>query len=298
MSNTLKAVLLLNIAGLFWGGNMILGHYLKDYFGPWSIVSTRLLIGGAIFLILLIKSGELKKIRDITNWRIIIALAITGVIAFQFLIYYGLRLTTSTNGGLINSLTPLLTAIVVGIYFKEKLTYQHWLAAMVTVLGLAFILSEGQLSNLMVLEFNLGDLFILAAVCSWVAYSIIAKVAMRELTPLLITSLGVLISLVVVVPLGLWETQYVQEPTLTLQSMLAVLFISTGPTVLSLLFWNKGVLLIGPARASLFLNTVPVYIIVINALFLDVMPQQYQLVGMLLIFAGSFYAGFKTSKPT
>jgi len=76
-----------------------------------------------------------------------------------------------------------------------------------------------------------------------------------------------------------------------------VLFISIGPTVLSLLFWNKGVHLIGPARASLFLNTVPVYIIVINALFLDIMPEQYQLMGMLLIFVGSFYAGFKSSKP-
>lgn len=297
MNNTLKALLLLNAASLLWGGNMILGRYLKDYLGPWSIVTTRLVIGGGIFLILLIKSGELKKIREITQWRTIIALAITGVVGFQALIYYGLRLTTSTNGGLINSLTPLLTAIAVGIYFKEKLTYQHWIAALVTVFGLAFILSEGQLSNLLLLEFNLGDLLILAAVFSWVAYSIIAKVAMKELTPLLITSLGVIISLIVVVPLGFWETQYILPPIFTLNSILAVLFISLGPTVLSLLFWNKGVQLIGPARASLFLNTVPVYIIVINALFLDIMPEQYQLMGMLLIFAGSFYAGFKTPKP-
>lgn len=297
MNNTLKALLLLNAASLLWGGNMILGRYLKDYLGPWSIVTTRLVIGGGIFLILLIKSGELKKIREITQWRTIIALAITGVVGFQALIYYGLRLTTSTNGGLINSLTPLLTAIAVGIYFKEKLTYQHWIAALVTVFGLAFILSEGQLSNLLLLEFNLGDLLILAAVFSWVAYSIIAKVAMKELTPLLITSLGVIISLIVVVPLGFWETQYILPPIFTLNSILAVLFISLGPTVLSLLFWNKGVQLIGPARASLFLNTVPVYIIVINALFLDIMPEQYQLMGMLLIFAGSFYAGFKAPKP-
>lgn len=276
---------------------MILGRYLKDYLGPWSIVTTRLVIGGGIFLILLIKSGELKKVREVSDWRTIILLAITGVIAFQSLIYYGLRLTTSTNGGLINSLTPLLTAIAVGVYFKEKLTYQHWLAAVVTILGLAFILSEGQLSNLLLLEFNLGDLLILAAVLSWVGYSLIAKVAMQQLSPLLITSLGVIISLIVVAPLGLIETLYVHPPVFTLNSVLAVLFISIGPTVLSLLFWNKGVHLIGPARASLFLNTVPVYIIAINALFLDIMPEQYQLMGMLLIFAGSFYAGFKSPKP-
>jgi drug/metabolite transporter (DMT)-like permease len=38
---------------------------------------------------------------------------------------------------------------------------------------------------------------------------------------------------------------------------------------------------------------VPVYIIIINAVFLGVMPYQYQIVGMVMIFAGSFYAGLR-----
>ncbi len=102
--------MLLNTAGLLWGGNMILGHYLADFIGPWSIISTRLLIGGSIFLLLLMQTGEIKKIKHIANWRVVIVLAITGVIGFQSLLYYGLRLTTATNAGLLNSLTPLLTA--------------------------------------------------------------------------------------------------------------------------------------------------------------------------------------------
>lgn len=294
-SDTVKAIFLLNIAGLLWGGNMILGHYLKDYLGPWSIISTRLVIGGSIFILLLMHSGELKKIRRITNWWVMIALAITGVIGFQSFLYFGLRLTTSTNAGLINSLAPLLMALVAGIYFKEKLSYQHWIAAMVTVFGLAFILSEGRLSNLLLLEFNWGDIYILAAVFSWVVYSIIGKQTMKTLSPLLMTSLGVLISLVIVLPLGFVEANYYQPPIITTTTFLAMLFISTGPTVLSLLFWNKGMHLIGPARASLFLNTVPVYIIIINAVFLDIMPYQYQWIGMALIFAGSFYASLRPS---
>jgi drug/metabolite transporter (DMT)-like permease len=292
-SDTVKAIFLLNTADLLWGGNMILGHYLKDYLGPWSIISTRLVIGGSIFILLLMHSGELKKIRHITNWWVMIALAVTGVIGFQSFLYFGLRLTTSTNGGLINSLTPLLTALMAGIYFKEKLSYQHWIAAMVTVFGLAFILSEGRLSNLLLLEFNWGDIYILAAVFSWVVYSIIGKQAMRTLSPLPMTALGVLLSLVIVLPLGVIEANYYQPPIITTTTFLAMLFISTGPTVLSLLFWNKGMHLIGPARASLFLNTVPVYIIIINAVFLDIMPYQYQWVGMALIFAGSFYASLR-----
>ncbi len=285
--------MLLNTAGLLWGGNMILGHYLADFIGPWSIISTRLLIGGSIFLLLLMQTGEIKKIKHIANWRVVIVLAITGVIGFQSLLYYGLRLTTATNAGLLNSLTPLLTAFLAAAFLKEKLNYHHWLAAVVTILGLVFILSEGDLGNLLSLNFNAGDLLVLAALVSWVAYSLIAKKAMMRMSPLLITSLGVLLSLIAVVPLGIYEAMVVQTPNVTESVFWALMFISVGPTVLSLLFWNKGMKIIGPSRASLFLNTVPVYIIIINAVFLGVMPYQYQIVGMVMIFAGSFYAGLR-----
>jgi drug/metabolite transporter (DMT)-like permease len=297
-NETFKAVMLLNTAGMLWGGNMILGRYLADFIGPWSIISTRLVIGGSIFVLLLMQAGEIKKIKHITNWWIVIALAITGVIGFQALLYYGLRLTTATNAGLLNSLTPLLTAFLAAAFLKEKLNYHHWIAAVVTIFGLVFILSEGDLSNLLRLKFNAGDLLVLAAMVSWVAYSLIAKRAMMGMSPLLITALGVLVSLVVVIPLGVIEASYIQTPVITNNALLALLFISIGPTVLSLLFWNKGMKIIGPSRASLFLNTVPVYIIIINAVFLGVMPYQYQIVGMLLIFAGSFYAGLRKPVPS
>ncbi len=285
--------MLLNTAGLLWGGNMILGHYLADFIGPWSIISTRLLIGGSIFVLLLMQTGEIKKIKHIANWWVVIALAITGVIGFQSLLYYGLRLTTATNAGLLNSLTPLLTAFLAAAFLKEKLNYHHWLAAVVTIFGLVFILSEGDLGNLLSLNFNAGDLLVLAALVSWVAYSLIAKKAMMRMSPLLITSLGVLLSLIAVIPLGIYEAMVVQTPNVTENAFWALMFISVGPTVLSLLFWNKGMKIIGPSRASLFLNTVPVYIIIINAVFLGVMPYQYQIVGMVMIFAGSFYAGLR-----
>jgi drug/metabolite transporter (DMT)-like permease len=209
-----------------------------------------------------------------------------------------LRLTTATNAGLLNSLTPLLTAFLAAAFLKERLTYHHWLAAVVTIFGLVFILSKGNLSHLLQLNFNAGDLLILAAMLSWVIYSLIAKNAMTDMSPLFITASGVLLSLVVVIPLGINEVQSIQSPIMTTNVMWSLAFISVGPTVLSLLFWNKGMKVIGPSRASLFLNTVPVYIIIINAVFLNVMPEQYQLLGMVLIFVGSFYSGLRKQPIT
>ncbi len=297
-NETLKAIVLLNIAGLLWGGNMMLGQYLAAFLGPWSIISTRLVIGGSIFILLLRHSGELQQIQGIKNWPLMAALALTGVVGFQACLYYGLRYTTATNAGLLNSLTPLLMAFFAAVLLKERLNYHHWVAAVVSIFGLVFILSEGQFSNLLLLNFNVGDLLILAGMVSWVVYSIMGKNAMVTMTPLFITAVGVLLSLVVVMPMSVFEVNYIQTPQITANVLWGLLFISIGPTVLSLLFWNKGMKIIGPSRASLFLNTVPVYIIIINALLFGVMPYVYQIIGMVLIFVGSFYAGYRAPTVT
>ena len=94
----------------------------------------------------------------------------------------------------------------------------------------------------------------------------------------------------IVVPLGLYEVNYLIKPVINTNVIMAAIFIGVGPTVLSLLLWNKGVMIIGPARASLFLNMVPIYVIVLSSYLLNETLYSYQIIGMVLIIGGSLYA--------
>ena len=62
----------------------------------------------------------------------------------------------------------------------------------------------------------------------------------------------------------------------------ALLAMSVGGGVLSYLFWNAGIAKLGPARAAIFLNLVPVAAMVIAA-FSDVPPNRAQLLGGALV---------------
>ncbi|WP_020161932.1 DMT family transporter [Cycloclasticus pugetii] len=287
---TIKALLYLNVASILWGGNVFFGSYLKDFLGPWSIMSVRMLIGSFIFLFLLHQAGHLKGVTRLLGWKEVFLIALSGTVAYQATVYFGLRYTTAINVGLINSLAPIAVAFAAAFYLKEKLGRQHWIAAFVSVIGLVFILSKGSMESLYALRFNKGDLFILGSIFIWAVYSIAAKLAMAKVTPLVVTALGILLSTFIVIPLGVYEANYLIKPIINAEVIMAVVFIGIGPTVLSLLFWNKGVMIIGPARASLFLNMVPIYVIVLSSLLLDEVLHDYQLIGMVLIIGGSLYA--------
>jgi len=287
---TIKALTYLNIASLLWGGNVFFGSYLKDYLGPWSIMSVRMVIGSLIFLFLLHQAGQLKGISRLLSWKEALLIAMSGTVAYQAFVYFGLRHTTAINVGLINSLAPIAVAFAAAFYLKENLGRQHWVAAAVSVIGLVFILSQGNLESLYALSFNKGDLFILGSIFIWAVYSVAAKLAMGKTSPLVVTALGILLATFIVLPLGLYEVNYLIKPVINTNVIMAVIFIGVGPTVLSLLLWNKGVMIIGPARASLFLNMVPIYVIVLSSYLLDETLYSYQIIGMVLIIGGSLYA--------
>ncbi len=285
--------MLLNAASILWAGNMILGRFLKDYIGPWSIMSVRLLVGGIIFIALLKMNGQLKDIRQITDWRLLIVMVLAGVVGYQALLYYGLHWTTSVNTSLISALIPLVTAFFAAIYLKEKLDFHHWIAACFSILGLFIVLGHGDLLNLYNMNFNIGDLLIFISVFFWAVYSVIGKKIMNRMSPFVVTAMGVILAMVIVFPFGIIEINYIQQAVWNEKVVASLIFISIGPTVLSFLFWNKGVQLIGPSRASLFLNTVPVYTIILSAFFQEDKLHLYHLLGLALIIGGSIYASVR-----
>ncbi|MBV1875681.1 MAG: DMT family transporter, partial [Cycloclasticus sp.] len=126
---TIKALAYLNIASILWGGNVFFGSYLKDYLGPWSIMSVRMVIGSLIFLFLLHQAGQLRGITRLLSWKEVLLVALSGTVAYQAFVYFGLRHTTAINVGLINSLAPIAVAFAAAFYLKENLGRQHWVAA-------------------------------------------------------------------------------------------------------------------------------------------------------------------------
>ncbi len=287
----LKAVFLLNLAGLFWAGNLISGSLLSNYVGPGFIVASRAVAGSVIFILVIRLGSQRDILSGVKSWPLLVLMSLSGVLGFQLLLYLGLRYTTPINAGLMNALTPLTTALLAAIFLREQLHRSQWLAAVITVVGVGWILSGGDLSVLLALDFNIGDLLMLLAVLSWSIYGIAGRRVMLTMSALETTAIGLFLSVIPALSLASVEGFFFIKPQLNALVVTVLTFVCIGPTVLSLFWWNRGVQLIGPSQAALYLNVIPVYAIVLAVLLLDAALSRSDMMGAALILGGSLYGG-------
>lgn len=198
-------------------------------------------------------------------WPVLIGMAVSGVLLFNSLVYLALSGTTSVNASLINSATPIFTLFIAAGLGAERLSVQRLTGAGIGVLGVAWIVSRGSLDVLLSLSFNRGDAVMLFAALLWAVYTVLGGRAMRELSPLVVTTVCALIALPVQLVAGGYELLSFAGGASELTSLftpviiIGVLYVGLAPSVVAFLTWNAGVARIGASRGAIFLNLVPLF---------------------------------------
>lgn len=230
------------------------------------------------------------------HWRLVLALGILGVTGFNTLVYFGLQTTTATNGVLMQSVNPIFIIALSSLLLGEFATRRQWIGIMLSLLGVLVILIQGQITNLLKLDFHAGDLIILLAVLDWSLYTVLLRKLPHELKGLPILGYTIAIGVLGILPLYLaeiiWTSRTMPFNAISISS---VLYVALFPSVLSYLFWNHGTQRIGANRAGQFAHVVPISGILIAVLLLGEQLHLYHLLGITLVAAGIVLANFKTS---
>ena len=103
-----------------------------------------------------------------------------------------------------------------------------------------------------------------------------------------VSLLAILILLGTLVSLPLFIVDLFQGRTIQYnqQVILGMLYISIFPSILSYMFWNKGIEMIGANRAGLFLNLVPILTAIMAYVFIDETISWYHYLGLLMVIGG------------
>ena len=158
--------------------------------------------------------------------------------------------------------------------------------------GAAMIVLRGDPSQLLALQLNRGDLWILAAVLSWASYTVALKWRPDGVSALALLGATVMIGVVALLPFYLWELLVLERSFALVQgNLLTLAYVAVFPSVLAYFFWNYGVEQIGAAKAGLFINLMPLFGMGLSMLFLGEQPAWFHLVGLLLVLSGIVLAG-------
>ena len=286
--------ILLIIATLLWGGNFVIGRAVTGDIEPITLALLRWCTAFIVFLPIAYRPLKQEWHKLKANFHIVIILAITGVAAFNTLVYIGVHYTTSINASLMNSSTPIIIYLLSFFFLKERLSKQQIIGTALSLIGVAFILSGGKLSTLLSFQFNKGDLIVLLAVACWAIYSLLIKQYASKLPGYSTFLVTIVLGILILLPFTIWERMHVASSIeWNLTTISAILYVGILASIVAFLSWNKGVVALGANRASIFLNFIPLFASIFAVLFIGESLQITQLIGGLAVIVGALIANRK-----
>jgi drug/metabolite transporter (DMT)-like permease len=280
--------LLLSLSALFWAGNWVVGRAMRHEMPPVAMSFWRWTL--ALLILLPFAAPELRRKWPVVraHWWQLMLLGALGAAAFNTLVYVGLQYTAATNGVLFNSVTPVLIILIASAFMREQLSWRQGAGVALSLAGVVAIVARGDAGALARLQFNIGDLWLMAAMVLWAVYTVILKLRPRELSAVAFLAAMLALSLPLLLPVYLWEWSARGGIALGLGTGAALAYYATLPSIVAYLFWNRGVAQVGPSRAGLFVHLMPVFGALLSVIFLGERLYGYHLAGALLIFGGIY----------
>jgi drug/metabolite transporter (DMT)-like permease len=279
----LSAYLWLFLPIVFWSSNFIVGKALVGKVPPWTLNAGRFVVATLILLPALLYRREWPAKR---LWPRLILMSLTGITAFNAVLYTGLKYTTAINATLVNATTPITTTLIAHFLISEEITRRRVIGIGLSFIGIASIVSRGSLPALLALNFNLGDLIVFCATSLWSFYIVSAKPLMRDLSPFVLTAVTTVIGTLFVIPIAALELSVTGADLFHREVIAAILYLGIFPSFLSFFLWNRSIRVFGPSRASLAYNTLPLFAVILAGIFLGETLKLYQLAGGAIIIAG------------
>jgi len=284
-------VLLLLLTSFLWGGNFVVGKSLVGHASPMTLTILRWGIA-IVFLLPIVWWKEKKLLPPRKAIFPLILMGITGVVLFNLFQFMALEKTSATNVGLISTLNTISIAIFSSIFLKERINLLQIFSILISFFGVILVISKGEINLLFSMKFNIGDLWMIIAVCIWGIYSVCSRWAMREASPMMSTLYSGIFGLIVIIPFNLTDFTLTQVNGSFISSILYTGIVST---VLCMVFWNIGVQKIGATSAGIFLNFNPIFTMILAFFLLNEKMTWIQGLGSMIVILGSFlFTYFKT----
>ncbi len=280
-----QAYLLLALTALMWGGNAIAGRLAVGEVSPMALTCLRWVIVVAVLLPLLGRQvvTEWPGIRS--RWLFTFFMGAFGFTAFNALFYAAAHHTSAVNLTIFQGAIPVLVLLGMALFFGARVIPLQVLGMIVTILGVVLVSVKADLEVLRTLALNIGDVWMLIACLFYAGYTL--GLRHRPAVPGLVffTAMAVVAFLTSLPLIGLEIAQgTVQWPTP--KGWVILLYVGLAPSLVSQVFFIRGVELIGPARAGLFVNLVPVFGALLAVMLLGEPFALYHALGLALVLGG------------
>jgi drug/metabolite transporter (DMT)-like permease len=284
-SASANPILLLVITTLIWSAHSIVGRLAVGQIGPMTLTCLRWAV--ALIPILIAARPSLRRdwpaLR--ARWVYLAVMGAAGYTVFVALFYVAAHRTSALNLSIIQGAIPALVLIGARVFLGVRFTALQALGALVTMLGVGVIAAQGDPRRLAALAFNSGDVMMVVAAVLYAGYTIGLRQRPHVSGVSMLAGMAVA-AFITSLPLVVWEIISGGFVWPTWGGFLALAFVALGPAFVAQLTYMRGVELIGPGRAGVFVNLVPVFGAIMAVVILGEPFARYHVLALLLVVGG------------
>ncbi|MFI5170742.1 MAG: DMT family transporter [Chitinophagales bacterium] len=299
MKSSPKAHLFILLANIIYGINYSIGKIVLESIPAFGIVLIRVTISMLIFWF--IHQVFIKERIEKTDRGKLLLASLFGVAVNQLLFFKGLSLTSEIHSALIMITTPIIVLLMAWIILKDRITILKTIGIIVGGSGVALLISSGA-KDIASPSNSLGDIFIMINASSYAVFLVITKPLMQKYAPLTIAKWIFIYGFFLVLPFGINDCMSIDLSALETPTILALIYVVLGATVLAYLFNMLGLNYGNPALVSIYIYTQPVIATIIAVLSGSDYISAEKIISSILVFSGvalvSFTGNVKPLKPT
>lgn len=277
--------LILTTVALLWAGNAIAGKMAAGHISPMLLTLVRWFLAT-----LIVAPFALPHVRR--DWPLIrprlVYLSLLGAVgfaSFNAIFYLAANSTTAINITIEQSAMPLVVFLANFILFRTRVAWLQIVGFAVTLVGVAVTTANGDLTTLLSLDLNRGDALMMLAVLFYGGYTVALrfKPPIHWLSTIFVLSFASLaISIVFAgIELALGLTRLPD-----LQGAAAALYTVIFPSLIAQSLYIRGVEMIGPNRANLFINLVPVFGALLAVVIVGEVLHPFHIVALACVLGG------------
>ncbi|MFA6512551.1 MAG: DMT family transporter [Patescibacteria group bacterium] len=260
---------MLIVVSLLWGIASPIIKFSLPHFPPVLFLTYRFLISAIIMIPVLLylepKSLHVLGHLSASSWFWLVVSGILGSTVQLTLLFWGLDLTTSVDGAVINAISPIFVAAAGFIFLKEHLTRNENIGLALATLGTGVIIFQPLLAGHTLFSGSfLGNLLVLLGTFAWVGYVILTKKQLNHrITPLFLTTNMFVVGFFVESIL-LFYTTTQQEFLKTIvnapfSAHLSVLYMAIFSGAIAYYLYQKAQKIIEVSEANIILHLSPIF---------------------------------------
>lgn len=274
------------VAILSWAGNATVARGSVGSITPFALAFWRWFL--ALLLLSPFVMRQVVQCRStiFSHWKQLLPLSLFSVSAYNTFLYLAAQHTTAINITLISSAVPAVILFFAWALLGNPVTKLSLAGISISFFGVLYIISKGEISVLLNLSLNRGDLLMVCGVAAWALYSVLLRKFKVDLPPLCFLWVQIAIGTPFILPFYLWEVWDIPHFAFSGGNIAVLAYVAILPSLVAYRGWNHGVHTVGPAKASMFIYLLPVFTAILAVIFLSEQLHGFHLTGGLLVISG------------